>query len=72
MTTLDERAQKRAFRATLVGLAAILFWAGLALLTVTARGIPPFELLALTFGVASMPGTIVLAAQGRRSLARLR
>ncbi|MBS7538213.1 DMT family transporter [Ancylobacter lacus] len=71
-TILQQLQQKRTFKATAIGIAAILFWAGLALLTVTARGIPPFELLALSFGVAFLAGVIVLAARGRQALVRLR
>ncbi|KTS06424.1 permease [Methylobacterium radiotolerans] len=59
-------------RATAIGLVAIGLWAGLALSTVAARGVPPFELLALSFSVAFASGLAVLAAQGRDALARLR
>lgn len=58
--------------ATLLGCIAILFWSALALLTVGARGIPPFELLALSFGVAFLAGMVMLALRGRSALARLR
>ena len=51
--------------ATAVGAIAILLWAALALTTVRARGIPPFELLALSFGVAFVSGLAWLAASGR-------
>jgi drug/metabolite transporter (DMT)-like permease len=57
--------------ATGVGVVAILLWAGLALLTVQARGIPSFELLCLTFAVAFLAGMSVLAARGRAALAEL-
>jgi len=57
--------------ATGVGVIAILLWAGLALLTVQARGIPSFELLGLTFAVAFLAGVSVLAARGRAALAEL-
>jgi len=59
-------------RATAVGLAAILMWAALAILTVGARGVPPFELLTLSFSVAALAGGVVLAARGRAALAQLR
>ena len=59
-------------RATAVGAASILLWAALAVLTVLARGVPPFELLALSFLVAAVAGTAVLAARGPRALAQLR
>ena len=51
--------------ATAVGAVAILLWAALALTTVRARGIPPFELLALSFGVAFVAGLTWLVACGR-------
>jgi len=59
-------------RATALGVLAILLWASLALLTVSASGIPSFELLALTFGIAFLAGLIVLAARGREGLLELR
>jgi len=59
-------------KATTIGLIAIGLWAGLALFTVEAKGIPPFELLALSFGVAFISGMIVLASQGYQALGRLR
>lgn len=59
-------------RATLIGVAAIAFWAALALLTVRASGIPPFELLALNTAVAFLGGLGVLAIRGKGALALLR
>ena len=59
-------------QATAIGIVAILLWAALALLTVQAAGIPPFELLALSFAVAAAAGLAVLAARGRPALAQLR
>ena len=59
-------------RATVIGLIAIGLWSALALSTVAAAGIPPFELLALSFGVAFVSGMLVLSIRGRRALARLR
>lgn len=59
-------------KATLLGCIAILFWSGLAFLTVGARGIPPFELLAFSFGVAFLAGMVMLALRGRNALAQLR
>ena len=57
-------------RATICGSGAILLWSTLALLAVTTRGIPPFETLAISFGVACCSGMIWLAA--RRDLGLLR
>ncbi len=59
-------------RATLVGIVAILLWALLALFTATAGAIPPFELMALTFGVAFLGGMVVLAVRGAEGLSELR
>ena len=58
--------------ATLAGLGAILLWAALALFTVAARGLPPFELLGLSFGTSCLAGLALLAARGRAALAELR
>lgn len=58
--------------ATMVGVTAIGFWAVLALLTVATRGIPPLQVLALSFGVAFLAGMLVLALRGRAALELLR
>jgi drug/metabolite transporter (DMT)-like permease len=68
----EQAVGKGTGRATVVGLIAIGLWSALALATVAAAGIPPFELLALSFGVAFVSGMLVLAVRGRRALARLR
>ncbi len=59
-------------RATWIGGGAILLWASLALLTTSTAGIPPFELLALSFAVAFLASAVVLARGGLVSLRRLR
>lgn len=59
-------------RATVIGIVAILLWALLALFTATAGAIPPFELMALTFGVAFLGGMVVLAVRGAEGLSELR
>ena len=65
--------QRRQSRATAIGVLAILLWAALALTTVRARGIPPFELLTLSFGVAFVAGVALLGLRGGRvALARIR
>lgn len=58
--------------ATAVGAGAILLWSALALLTTATAGVPPFELLALSFGVAFAASLTLLALRGRSALARLR
>lgn len=60
------------YRATIIGMIALGFWAALALLTVRANGIPPFQLLALNTAVAFVGGFALLAIQGRQALAKLR
>ncbi len=56
--------------ATTVGSAAILMWATLAPLTTMSGGIPPIELVALTFGTAFLSGLCWLLLSG--GAARLR
>ena len=58
--------------ATLRGVAAIGLWASLAVLTTTAAGIPPFQLLALTFGLAGTLGCIWQLRPGGNGAAALR
>jgi len=64
--------ETKAVRATLIGGSAILLWSMLALLTTGARGIPPFQLLALTFGIAAATSLSYLAIRGPEALAKLR
>lgn len=59
-------------RATVVGAAAPLLWAALALLTTLARPVPPFQLVALTFGVAFAVALGKWSLEGRAAFARLR
>jgi drug/metabolite transporter (DMT)-like permease len=61
-----------AARATGIGVIAILLWAALALLTVRTGALPPFQLLALSFGVAFAGGVAVLLPRGRAALAEMR
>jgi len=51
-------------QATFIGGIAVLLWATLALLTTAAQPVPPFQLVALTFGVA------FLLALGKWTMAR--
>lgn len=57
-------------RATISGGGAILLWSSLALLAVTTRGIPPFETLAISFGIACLSGVVWLSARGRLGVLR--
>jgi len=62
----------RRTRATLIGGIAVLLWALLALFTTGAAGIPPFQLLAMTFTVAFVVSLAVLARRGARAFAAWR
>lgn len=59
-------------RATLVGGTAILMWSTLALLTALAGPVPPFLLVALSFGLGGLVSLGVIAATGRPLAAALR
>src|SRR3546814_12315566 len=61
----DAALAARRVKATLVGGIAVLLWALLALFTTGAAGIPPFQLLAMTFAVAFVVSLAVLATRGR-------
>jgi drug/metabolite transporter (DMT)-like permease len=50
----------------------VLLWSLLALFTTGAQGLPPFQILALTFAVAFLVSGAILALRGRAALARLR
>ena len=47
--------------ATLVGFAAVLLWALLALFTVASGKVPPFQLIAMAFAVGALIGLISMA-----------
>ncbi len=59
-------------RATVIGCAAVLLWALLALFTTWAGDIPPFQLLGMTFSIAFLVSCIYWLCRGRRSLENLR
>jgi drug/metabolite transporter (DMT)-like permease len=59
-------------RSTAVGACAILLWSTMAMLTTFTGGIPPLQLVAMTFGVAAVLGLAGTAARGRGALAVLR
>lgn len=58
--------------ATAIGMAAILLWSSLALLTTGARAVPPFLLTGITFGVAFLIALGLWAARGQNPVRRLR
>jgi len=59
-------------RATLIGFTAVLMWALLALLTALSGRVPPFQLLAMTFSVATVIGVVASLARGTNPLVHLR
>ena len=54
--------------ATLAGLAAILLWGTLSVLTALTGKLPPFETTAITFAVAGLSGVVTAAIRGRLAL----
>ena len=57
----------------MIGALAVLLWGALAALTVSLKAIPPFQLLAMAFGVAFVSGSLwLLMTGGRRRLALFR
>jgi drug/metabolite transporter (DMT)-like permease len=52
-------------RATATGFGAILLWALLALFTVNAAGVPPFQLSAMCFAIGGTLGILWIALSGR-------
>lgn len=59
-------------RATAAGLLAILLWASLALLTTATGSLPPFQVLALAFAIATLLGLLRVAAGGPKARRELR
>jgi drug/metabolite transporter (DMT)-like permease len=64
-TIVNQSGAASRLRATAIGGIAVLLWAVLALLTTAAQPVPPFQLMALTFGLA------FLLAVGKWIVARL-
>lgn len=58
--------------ATLTGLAAILLWASLAVLTTATGNLPPFQVLAVSFGIAALLGLARAALRGATGWRELR
>jgi drug/metabolite transporter (DMT)-like permease len=59
-------------RATALGGVAVLLWSALALLTVGAKRLPPFQLLAMTFALAAALGFAIARRRGRSPWAEAR
>ncbi|EDP65432.1 hypothetical protein BAL199_12266 [alpha proteobacterium BAL199] len=79
MTTVTHAAanpipsdQARRRRSTLIGFTAVLMWAVLALLTALSGSVPPFQLLAMTFAIATAIGVVASIARGSSPLTHLR
>lgn len=51
-TSIATSTQSATRRATMVGAIAVLLWATLALFTSSTGSVPPFQLMAMTFGIA--------------------
>ena len=51
--TLSRRA------ATAIGFCAVLLWSSLAVLTAASGTMPPFQLLAITFGIGGLAGVLL-------------
>lgn len=63
---------KTRFRATLIGFTAVLMWATLALLTKLSGSVPPFQLMAMSFTVASSIGLALWIKKGNNFLRALK
>ncbi len=59
-------------QATLIGTGAILMWALLAFFTSSTSGIPPFQLLTLTFAVGGSFGMAIMLRKGMGTLKKLK
>jgi drug/metabolite transporter (DMT)-like permease len=59
-----DRSQRSRQRDTLIGFSAILMWATLALLTKLSGNVPPFQLTAMAFTIASLIGVSLWLKQG--------
>ncbi len=59
-------------KATLGGLAAILLWSSLALLTTLTGDLPPFLVLAISFACGGSVGLLHVLRQGKRGLQSMR
>lgn len=59
-------------KATLSGLGAIVLWSSLALLTISTGGLPPFQVLAASFGFGALSSLLFVAVRGRAAWGGLR
>jgi len=56
----------RELKGTLIGLTAILMWSTLATLTSYCKEVPPFQLIAMAFTIATGLGLVWMRCQGYR------
>ncbi|MEQ1647274.1 MAG: EamA family transporter [Hyphomicrobiaceae bacterium] len=68
-TSESSKAHQR--RSTLLGLGAIALWSSLAALTVLSGTVPPYQLTAITFAIATLVGLVWARAMGQ-AIAQLR
>lgn len=59
-------------RATLIGAGAVLLWGSLAILTTLTGDVPPFQMVAIAFGVAFLIALVKWAVRGDPVLRQLR
>lgn len=59
-------------RGTLLGVVAIVLWSSLAVMALFTAELPPFEVLAISFGIGGLCGIGLLASRGAGSLKTLR
>ena len=71
-TIKDPAALIHRRRATLIGFTAVLMWALLALFTALSGRVPPFQLLAMTFAIATVIGVVASLLRGTNPLTHLR
>lgn len=71
-TPAETPGQSDTRTATAIGFVAVLLWALLALLTASTGTVPPFQLTAMSFTVASLAGLGYWIATGADIAARLR
>lgn len=72
MTVLSTAAIAARRRATAIGGLAVLIWATLALFTTATGAIPPFQLVAMAFAIASTLALLKWKLRGQSVMAQLR
>ena len=67
---MDQRATR--LKATAIGFTAVLMWAALALFTALTGKVPPFQLLAMCFGIATLIACVFWLVRGQNPLSYMR